>query len=203
MRIAPDWLSYWLRSVGGDKVKAATPRRPFSRVPSFFCKPRRILVLGRRAQVLISNGWTLVESSQCWEYRGRRNKGGYGAHGSEGMHRVAFRFWHGPIAPGMVVRHTCDNPPCVNPGHLIIGTRADNVADMIERGRHYHQRATHCPQGHPYDDENTIVRASGARGCRICQRETIRRWRATPHGRAVRSAESRRRRQRLKSGQVC
>ena len=42
---------------------------------------------------------------------------------------------NGPIPPGLVVRHRCDNPPCVNPDHLEIGTQADNQADMAIRGR--------------------------------------------------------------------
>lgn len=42
---------------------------------------------------------------------------------------------HGEIPDGLVVRHTCDNPPCINPDHLIIGTQAQNIQDMIDRGR--------------------------------------------------------------------
>jgi hypothetical protein len=50
-------------------------------------------------------------------------------------HRVAYEEIHGPIPSGMVVRHQCDTPWCVNPNHLITGTQQDNIRDRHERGR--------------------------------------------------------------------
>lgn len=50
-------------------------------------------------------------------------------------HRIAFSLVHGPIPFGMVVMHTCDNPRCVNVDHLKLGTQAENVADMVNKGR--------------------------------------------------------------------
>lgn len=50
-------------------------------------------------------------------------------------HRVAYEVWVGPIPKGHVVRHTCDNPPCINPAHLVSGTNAENSRDMVDRGR--------------------------------------------------------------------
>ena len=78
-----------------------------------------------------------------------------------------------------VVRHACDNPPCCNPLHLLGGTHADNVADKVRRGRvprgetHYNADKTHCPHGHPYDEENTYHSSRG-RACRTCSRERAR-----------------------------
>lgn len=50
--------------------------------------------------------------------------------------RIAFALANGGIEDGVIVRHTCDNPPCCNPKHLIPGTHYDNVHDMLSRGRH-------------------------------------------------------------------
>lgn len=51
-------------------------------------------------------------------------------------HRWIYAFYHGPIPVGMVIRHKCDTPLCVNITHLEIGTQADNMRDMVLRGRH-------------------------------------------------------------------
>lgn len=75
----------------------------------------------------------------CWEWRGARKPRGYGNLVSSGRytssHRTAYELAHGPIPDGMCVMHRCDNPPCCNPGHLHLGTHADNMAEMVTRGR--------------------------------------------------------------------
>lgn len=75
----------------------------------------------------------------CWEWQGARDGYGYGALSVNGRVELAQRFaWeitHGPISAGFVVRHKCDNPPCVRPDHLELGTRRDNQQDMVQRGR--------------------------------------------------------------------
>lgn len=71
--------------------------------------------------------------------RGTFGASGYGAIWHEGRtrlaHRVAYELAHGPIPAGRLVRHACDNRPCVNPAHLVLGDYSDNARDCIERGR--------------------------------------------------------------------
>lgn len=79
-------------------------------------------------------------ADQCWEWKGRLDAKGYGFIKVNGtttrVHRVAWALAHSQWPPaGMVVRHTCDNPPCCNPAHLILGTVRDNVQDCVRRGR--------------------------------------------------------------------
>lgn len=86
-------------------------------------------------------GKTVVTDSGCIEWVGHRSTYGYGViqskiHGSIGAHRVALGIALGqPVPKGKHVLHRCDNPPCVNPDHLFIGTDKDNVADMLAKGR--------------------------------------------------------------------
>lgn len=75
----------------------------------------------------------------CWIWTGRRNMHNYGTFTVKGKpygaHRVAYEVFVGPIPDGLYVCHHCDNPPCVNPKHLHVGTAKDNHADMDSRGR--------------------------------------------------------------------
>jgi hypothetical protein len=86
--------------------------------------------------------WAKVErrsADACWTWRGNRQASGHGRFWTgtrtDGAHRVAYEIANGPIPAGLVVKHSCDNPACVNPSHLSVGTVSENLAEMVVRGR--------------------------------------------------------------------
>jgi len=84
--------------------------------------------------------WDNVEEveSGCWEWRAGRLKDGYGKAFLGGhwlAHRLAYTVLVGPIPEGLNVLHHCDNPPCVNPEHLFVGTQSDNMRDCVAKSR--------------------------------------------------------------------
>lgn len=80
-------------------------------------------------------------ATDCWHWVGNRNTLGYGVMPTGGLaHRYACELFHGVLPDGMVVMHSCDNPSCVNPDHLSIGTQADNIRDMERKGRANHSK---------------------------------------------------------------
>lgn len=145
----------------------------------------------------------VAKGDDCWEWTGnrhpRRNVGVFRADARKNEYapRTSYRLNVGPIPEGLYVCHHCDNPACVRPDHLFLGTQADNMRDMVEKGRHvspFRQR-THCKHGHPLDEQNT--QRTGPRGtyrrCRRChalraQAERARRAALSPEATARRLA---------------
>ena len=98
-----------------------------------------------KAHSLSERYWAKVDKrspDECWPWLGTKDKDGYGSirpapdKNSERAHRVGYELKHGPMPKGMLVCHSCDNPPCQNPAHWFIGTNDDNMADMVAKGRH-------------------------------------------------------------------
>ena len=100
----------------------------------------------------ITRFWSYVDKKgddECWEWTRSKSKSGYGYFLFRKVmltHRLAYECAHGEgSAKGKIIRHTCDNPPCCNPKHLVEGTHQDNANDREERGRSKPLKGDNCP----------------------------------------------------------
>jgi len=109
-------------------------------------------------------------TDECWIWTSTTDSDGYGKIRVTGKqraaHRVSWALANGR-EPDLCVCHSCDNPKCVNPNHLWLGTQADNLRDMIAKGR---RRKTHCAHGHELSPDNIYTYSNGRRQCRACLR---------------------------------
>lgn len=141
---------------------------------------------------------------ECWEWTGYRMVNGHGqirrsALSSSAIlvHRYVWSELFGPI-PDCVCHH-CDNPPCVRPTHLWLGTHRDNMDDMLRKGRNTPMPkrwdGIHCAKGHRIMDNPYYDPRTGARRCKTCMNEKGRRyWKEHPErlnaGRTLRQAQT-------------
>ena len=135
--------------------------------------------------------WRFVDkTAECWIFRqyggkdyGRFKPGGRGAK-TVLTHRYSYELHHGPIPDGMVVMHSCDNPACVNPAHLSVGTYKENTAQMAARGRHPRpgRKGEASPQAKLDDATVRLIRQSTESHAALarqfnCKAETVRKVR--------------------------
>lgn len=151
---------------------------PIDQIPGILLGKVRIPL----ATNLIGKFWTRFEKADgdgCWIWKGIIEQNGYGSIELGGdrkkagsrtrisAHRLSWILHNGPISsPTIFVCHKCDNPPCVRPDHLFLGTQRDNMRDASRKGR---LGLLFCKRGHPMT--GTVRKPSGKpRGCILCSK---------------------------------
>jgi len=135
-----------------------------------------------------------IAPNGCWEWQRTRHPRGYGLFSAGSInlraHRVAFRLFKDAEPGALHVCHACDNPSCVNPDHLWLGTQSDNISDCVAKGRHGVNKGRnaisgksfprprpvpqHCIKcGHNRTDD--YIDRHGVRRCRVCVSERCKR----------------------------
>lgn len=118
--------------------------------PKRFAKGHHIEPVWRQPRDVAERFWEKVDrwnGDGCWLWTAARNASGYGvfafnvgANDIRLAHRVAYELVRGPIPPGRIICHACDNPSCCRPEHLFEGSNQDNTDDLMAKGRYVPRR---------------------------------------------------------------
>ena len=136
--------------------------------------------------------WNKVDkTNECWNWTSTLDSSGYGVIGYLGKnkkaHRISYLIEYGVFDESLKVLHVCDNPRCVRPSHLFLGSQSDNMTDMVNKKRHgagankvpsfeefskmipKRRLSKLCKRGHEYTKENTRIKLIGNRVTRVCR----------------------------------
>ena len=127
-------------------------------------------------------------NSGCWLWIGALNRDGYSNFSFRGEstlgHRASYILFRGKIPKTKEIDHLCRVRCCVNPAHLDLVTRGENIMRSPLTLPNLRAAQTHCKHGHPFDEANTYFdERAGKRSCRTCGRLNMRRYRAAKTGR--------------------
>jgi hypothetical protein len=128
--------------------------------------------------------WREDERTGCWVWQGMVSDRGYGLVKIGGKHRKAHRvmweMYNGAIPAGNETHHECENRRCINPGHLVVVSKAEHLrlhdGVSLKNLPGQNREKTHCKWGHPFDEANTSIRRGGYRVCRACNLRRVRAW---------------------------
>lgn len=127
------------------------------------------MLSGTVEERLRHHGWE-VTASDCWEFKMKPMASGHCRMMIDGkpilVHRLAYELWVAPIPEGLLVRHKCDNPPCMNPDHLEPGTHQDNRDDVMLRGNPIFKRGEDHYAAILDEDKVRSIRSLYANGSR-------------------------------------
>lgn len=122
--------------------------------------------------------WQTDGKNSCWLWQASCNAGGYGKFGvnreSVLAHRFVYEYFRGKISESLDLDHLCRNHLCVNPWHLEPVPKVVNIrrGEVVNSNRRRGHAITHCPKGHPYDEQNTYWDPKHInRHCKICRLE--------------------------------
>lgn len=125
--------------VSGSKVKSGTKKSCGCLARETASNTQKAKRNARTESEYIENRISKDDVSGCWNWTGKKDKDGYGEYFFDNKksraHRSVYRYFVAEIPNGLVACHKCDNPSCVNPDHIFIGTTKDNAVDARDKGR--------------------------------------------------------------------